>query len=61
MQGNPSLKVVMEHITTADGVEFVLSCGENVGATITPQHLMYNRNGASGLLLGHPLPITQIA
>lgn len=45
VQGNPSLKVVMEHITTADGVEFVLSCGENVGATITPQHLMYNRNG----------------
>lgn len=45
VQGNPSLKVVMEHITTADGVDFVLSCGENVGATITPQHLMYNRNG----------------
>ena len=39
------MKVVMEHITTAHGVEFVLSCGENVGATITPQHLMYNRNG----------------
>lgn len=46
VQANPTLKVVMEHITTADGVDFVLSCGDNVAATITPQHLMYNRNGA---------------
>jgi dihydroorotase len=40
----PSLKIVFEHITTRDAVEFVLSAGTNVGATITPQHLMFNRN-----------------
>jgi len=38
------LKIVLEHITTIDAVKFVLSCGDNVGATITPQHLLYNRN-----------------
>lgn len=41
----PSLKVVLEHITTADSAEFVRHHqGDNLGATITPQHLMYNRN-----------------
>lgn len=40
----PSLKVVMEHITTADAVQFVESARANVGATITPQHLLFNRN-----------------
>ncbi len=40
----PDLKIVFEHITTADAVEFVDSCGDNVGATITPQHLHINRN-----------------
>lgn len=40
----PKLKVVFEHITTSDAVEFVLAAGENVGATITPQHLHINRN-----------------
>lgn len=40
----PNLKVVMEHITTKDAVDFVLSAGRNVGATITPQHLLFNRN-----------------
>ena len=35
----------MEHITTAEGAEFVASAPDNVGATITPQHLLYNRNG----------------
>ncbi len=40
----PDLKVVFEHITTADAVEFVKSCGPNVAATITPQHLHINRN-----------------
>ncbi len=40
----PNLKVVFEHITTADAVEFVKSCGPNVAATITPQHLHINRN-----------------
>lgn len=41
----PNLKVVLEHITTADSAEFVRHHqGDNLGATITPQHLMYNRN-----------------
>ncbi|MDI9245151.1 dihydroorotase [Marinobacter sp. CHS3-4] len=41
----PSLKVVLEHITTADSAEFVQqSTSGNLAATITPQHLMYNRN-----------------
>lgn len=40
----PALKVVMEHITTADGVAYVKSCDENVAATITPHHLTINRN-----------------
>jgi dihydroorotase len=39
------LRVVLEHITTADSAEFVRShSGNNLAATITPQHLMYNRN-----------------
>lgn len=40
----PALKVVMEHITTSEGVAFVESAGANVGATITPHHLEFNRN-----------------
>jgi len=41
----PNLKVVLEHITTADSAEFVQQHkGDNLGATLTPQHLMYNRN-----------------
>jgi len=40
----PELKIVMEHITTADGVEFVKSCDSHVAATITPHHLTINRN-----------------
>lgn len=40
----PKLKIVFEHITTADAVEFVLNTGLNIGATITPQHLLLNRN-----------------
>lgn len=40
----PRLKMVMEHITTKQGAEFVLSAGDNVAASITPQHLMHNRN-----------------
>ena len=34
----------MEHITTKDAVEFVLNASDNVAATITPQHLLLNRN-----------------
>jgi dihydroorotase len=40
----PNLKVVMEHVTTEDGVAFVRARRPNVGATLTPQHLLYNRN-----------------
>lgn len=40
----PHLKVVFEHITTEDAVRFVEGAGENVAATITPQHLHINRN-----------------
>jgi dihydroorotase len=40
----PALKVVFEHITTSDAVAFVDSSGPNVAATITPQHLILNRN-----------------
>jgi dihydroorotase len=40
----PSLRIVLEHITTADAVDFVKSAGDNVAATITPHHLMFNRN-----------------
>ncbi|WP_279145614.1 dihydroorotase [Photobacterium carnosum] len=39
-----ALKIVLEHITTADAVEFVTNAGPNVGATITAHHLMFNRN-----------------
>ena len=45
----PALKVVFEHITTADAVAFVDSAGANVGATITPQHLNRNAMFAGGL------------
>ncbi len=40
----PGLRVVFEHITTAEAVQFVQSAGPNVAATITPQHVHINRN-----------------
>ncbi len=40
----PSLRVVFEHITTSDAVDFVMAASDNVAATITPQHLHINRN-----------------
>lgn len=40
----PELRVVFEHITTRDAVDFVLEAKDNVGATITPHHLMFDRN-----------------
>ena len=40
----PDLKIVFEHITTAQAVQFVDSAGPNIGATITPHHLHINRN-----------------
>jgi dihydroorotase len=42
----PSLRVVLEHITTREAVAFVEAGGPNVGATITAHHLLYSRNGA---------------
>ncbi|SFN49992.1 dihydroorotase [Formivibrio citricus] len=40
----PQLKVVMEHITTAQAAEFVLNAPANVAATVTAHHLLMNRN-----------------
>jgi dihydroorotase len=49
----PGLKVVLEHVTTREAVEFVAAAPAHVGATITPQHLLFSRNA---LLCGgiHP-------
>ena len=49
----PDLKIVFEHITTADAADFVLSASSNMAATITPQHLLLNRND---LLVGGVRP-----
>ena len=40
----PDLKVVLEHVTTREGVDFVRSAGKNVAATLTAHHLLLNRN-----------------
>ena len=40
----PALKVVLEHITTRDGIDFVRDSGANVGGTLTAHHLLLNRN-----------------
>lgn len=40
----PALKIVLEHITTAEAAAFVAESGPQIGATITPQHLIINRN-----------------
>jgi len=40
----PKLKIVLEHITTADAVDFIHSASANVAATITAHHLLSNRN-----------------
>ena len=41
---HPRLRVVFEHITTRAAVEFVLNAREGIAATVTPQHLLMNRN-----------------
>ena len=41
---HPTLRVVLEHITTGDAVDFVLAAPDRVGATITAHHLLFNRN-----------------
>jgi len=43
-QDFPELRIVLEHITTSDAVDFVLGEGPNLAATITPHHLEINRN-----------------
>ena len=40
----PRLRIVLEHISTKAAVDFVINSSQNVAATITPHHLMYNRN-----------------
>ncbi|MEO6256774.1 MAG: dihydroorotase [Sphingomicrobium sp.] len=47
----PELKIVLEHVTTAEAVDFVGDAGPNIAATITPHHLAINRNAlfAGGL------------
>jgi len=49
----PALKVVLEHITTAEAAAFVAAAPREVAATITPQHLVYSRNA---LLIGRIRP-----
>lgn len=49
----PKLKLVLEHITTSEAAHFVLEHDRNVAATITPQHLLFNRND---LLVGGVKP-----
>ena len=41
---HPKLRVVLEHVTTEQAVQFVTDAGSNVGATVTPHHLLLNRN-----------------
>ncbi|MDD5460799.1 MAG: dihydroorotase [Methylococcales bacterium] len=40
----PGLRIVAEHVTTTEAVQFVQAAGVNIAATITPQHLLFNRN-----------------
>ncbi len=49
----PNLRIVVEHVTTKEAVDFVLSASNKIAATITPQHLLFNRNA---ILVGgiHP-------
>lgn len=43
-RATPALRVVMEHVTTKDGVDYVMAGGDNIGATLTTHHLVINRN-----------------
>ncbi|KHD08476.1 dihydroorotase [Candidatus Thiomargarita nelsonii] len=44
LENFPSLRVVLEHITTQDAVEYIKTTKNNLYATITPHHLLMNRN-----------------
>ncbi len=62
LQDFPDLKIVFEHITTKEAADFVLAAGPNVAATITPQHMVINRNAMfSGGLRPHAycLPVAK--
>jgi dihydroorotase len=52
---HPSLRVVFEHITTREAVQFVAGARQGIAATVTPQHLLMNRNAlfAGGLRPHH--------
>jgi len=59
---HPTLRIVFEHITTRAAAEFVLAAREGIAATVTPQHLLMNRNALfSGGLRPHHycLPVLQ--
>ena len=43
-RATPGLRVVMEHITTSDAADYACAAGDDLGATITVQHLMLDRN-----------------
>lgn len=45
----PALKIVLEHVTTKDGIDYIKSCAENTAGTLTPHHIIINRNA---LLVG---------
>jgi dihydroorotase len=47
----PGLRIVMEHVSSKTGVDYVLAAEKNLGATVTPHHLLINRNSifAGGL------------
>src|SRR2546429_587416 len=47
----PGLRIVLEHVTTEEGIAFVRDAPANIAATLTPQHLKYSRNAllAGGL------------
>lgn len=51
----PELRIVLEHVTTKEGVDYVMGSDQYVAATITPQHLLFNRNAlfAGGLRPHH--------
>ena len=40
----PGLRIVLEHVTTREGVRFVAEAGPRIGATLTCHHLLFNRN-----------------
>lgn len=44
MRDFPELRIVLEHITTAEAADFVETAGPNLAATVTPHHLVINRN-----------------